>query len=253
MTDRRTFLTGLPVAAMGVAVGAKAAEVPTPADAKAAAAKLPPPQPWEQPTLCRPVNSGGVIDSVRNDSFPHVAVTNQNGLTVPFYEGFIRDRVVMMNFMSIRDEEHLPITAKMARIVAALGDKVGRDVHVYSVTRDPRNDTPRRLSEFAARFDAPEGWQFLTASEQHCADLAFRMYRMGHSTLPGARSADVVFYGNGGVGLWGAFPIAIEPEDAAERITWVMPRQRPAGAAMRRAGPRRLAFKDKLNHNRELG
>jgi hypothetical protein len=198
------------------------------------------------------VNSGNILDSKTNDSFPNVAVTNQNGLTAPFYETFIRDRVVMLNFMSIRDEEHLAVTAMMSKVVDKLGDKVGRDVHVYSVTRDPGHDTPERLAAFASRFIAPEGWQFLTGSQQHCADLAFRMYRMGHSTLPGPRKVDVVFYGNGAVGLWGAFPLHIEPEDAAERLTWVMPRKRPADGKLRRAGPRIFAHQSPHNHNRDL-
>lgn len=248
MTDRRKFLTGLPVAAVAIAAGAEVAKNPL----TSTTVMPPPPKPWEQPVLCRPVNSGGVIDGAINDSFPNVAVTNHNGLTVPFYETFIRDRVVMLNFMSIRDEEHLPATAMMSRVVDLLGDKVGRDVHVYSVTRDPGYDTPERLAEFASRFNAPEGWHFLTGSQQHCADLAFRMYRMGHSTLPGPRKVDVVFYGNGKVGLWGAFPLDIQPEDAAERITWLMPRKRPADGKLRRAGPRKLAHLSSLNHNRDL-
>lgn len=249
MTDRRKFLTGLPVAAVAFAAGAEAAKNPPVSNAVVAP---PTTKPWEQPVLCQPVTSGNLIDSAEDDSFPNVALTNQNGMTVPFYETFIRDRVVMLNFMSIRDEEHLPATAMMSRVVDLLGDKVGRDVHVYSVTRDPGYDTPERLAEFASRFNAPEGWHFLTGSQQHCADLAFRMYRMGHSTLPGPRKVDVVFYGNGKVGLWGAFPLDIQPEDAAERITWLMPRKRPADGKLRRAGPRKLAHLSSLNHNRDL-
>lgn len=253
MTDRRKFLSGLPVAAVALAAGTGASATPQP-EAAVTAAPVPakPIQPWETPVLCRPVDSGNVIDSARNDSFPHVAVTNQHGLTVPFYETFILDRVAVINFMSIADEAQLGATAAIAGVVRELGDKVGRDVHFYSVTRDPKNDTPERLAEFAARFDAPEGWYFLTASAQHCADLAFRMYRMGHATLPGPRSVDVAFYGNGKVGLWGTFPIGIRSDDAAERVLSLIPRQRRADGTMRRAGPRRLPHLGTANHNREL-
>lgn len=251
MTDRRKFLSGLPVTAVALAAGAGAAEK-TPAEAPKPV-QVREPKPWEPPVLCQPVNSGNVIDPKVNDSFPNVAVTNQHGLTVPFYEAFIRDRIAVVSFMSIGDEPDLGATATMSKIVAALGERVGRDVFVYSITRDPLHDTPERLAEFAARFDAPEGWHFLTASPQHCADLAFRMYRMGHSTLPGPRKVDVVFYGNGKAGLWGAFPLAIQPEDAAERIVSLMPRPRRADGKLRRAGPRKFAYRDDYNHNREIG
>jgi len=266
MTDRRQFLTGLPAAAAaGLAVGftttpgssaeRAAAEraAATAARAARSAADFPAPGPLDAPVVCNPVASGGVIDTARRDAFPHVLMTNQNGLGMPFYEGYIRDRVVMMHFMSIREEAHFPATKFVSDVVAELGDRVGREVHVYSITRDPGHDTPARLAAFAQSFGAPAGWQFLTSSREHCADLAFRMYRMGHSALPSAtRKIDVVFYGNGGIGLWGAFPTGIRPDDAAGRIAWVMPGRPGATDRPRRAGPRVFERRSPQNHNREI-
>lgn len=261
MTNRRQFLTGLPVAA---AVGftttagnsAERAAFEKAAAKKAMAARLadyPTPGPNDAPVVCTPVNSGGVIDISERDAFPNVLMVNQDGLGMSFYEGFVENKVVMMHFMSLRDEEHFPITRYVGDVVAELGDKVGRDVQVYSITRDPEHDTASRLSAYAQELGAPAGWQFLTGTKQHCADLAFRMYRMGHSTLPGKRKVDVVFYGNGGVGVWGTFPVGIRPDDAASRVGWVMPGRAVAqGDKLRRAGPRVFDMHDTRNHNREV-
>lgn len=268
MTDRRQFLRAAPVAAAGLAVGftttpGSSAERAAAARSEARAARtaggrsladFPEPGPLDAPVVCNPVDSGGVIDTGSRDAFPHVLMTNQHGLGMPFYEGYIRNRVVMMHFMSIREEASFPFIRFVRDVVGELGERVGRDVHVYSITRDPEHDTPSRLAAFAAEIGAPEGWQFLTGSRSHCADLAFRMYRMGHSALPSAsRKIDVVFYGNGGVGLWGAFPFGIRPDDAAGRVSWVMPGQgRSLDGKPRRAGPRRFDPRSPLNHNREV-
>ncbi|GAW33302.1 hypothetical protein RA2_00338 [Roseovarius sp. A-2] len=262
MTNRRQFMASLPVAA---AAGATAGFYTTPGNSQERAAAAASEArarlrdaaagvtPNDTPILCNPINSGGVIDQNARDSFPNVMMVNQDGLGMAFYEGFIENKVVMMHFMSLRDEQHLPITRNMAKVVHELGDKVGRDVFVYSITRDPEHDTPSRMAAYARELNAPEGWHFLTGTPQHCADLAFRMYRMSHATLPGKRKIDVVFYGNGKAGLWGTFPYDIRPDDAAERVTWVMPQ--PAhqpGEKLRRAGPRVFDQTDPRNHNREV-
>ena len=259
MTNRRQFLTGIPVAA---AVGftttagnsSERAAYERAAAKKAAAGRLAVNAPGPNGTalLCNPIDSGGVIDISQRDAFPNVMMANQNGLGMAFYEGFIENKVVMMHFMSLKDEEHFPITRQVGKVVAELGDKVGKDVHVYSITRDPEHDTAERLSAFAKELGAPAGWQFLTGTKQHCADLAFRMYRMGHSTQPGKRKVDVVFYGNGAAGLWGAFPHDIRPDDAANRLSWIIPQPMPKDGKLRRAGPRVFNLKDTHNHNREV-
>lgn len=262
MTNRRQFMASLPIAA---AAGLTAGFYTTPGSSKERAAaavaeareaarlRIAAAGPNSNPILCNPINSGGVIDPALRDSFPNVMMVNQDGLGMSFYEGFIEKKVVMLHFMSLADEAHLPITRNMSKVVKELGDKVGRDVFVYSITRDPTNDTPERMQAYARELNAPEGWHFLTGTPQHCADLAFRMYRMSHATLPGKRVVDVVFYGNGSAGLWGSFPYDIQADDAANRVTWVMPQPMPApGEKLRRAGPRVFDLNDPRNHNREV-
>ncbi len=243
MTKRREFLTGLVTAGVGAAaagtgLGAQAA-LPKPEDV-------------------RP----GVIDPRRKDAFPDVIVTDQHGVHHRLYDDLIEGRVVMLNFMSIRNEINYPVTLNLSRVAGLLGDRLGRDVHMYSITKDPAHDTPARLKEFAQVFGAPEnGWLFLTSSQTETVALATRMYRHSHSRVGKGTAgiqfctpqgnADVVFYGNGAVGLWGAFPGLIQPEDAAERITWVMPSAGGAGGVPRRAGPRRVDAPGPRSSNRE--
>lgn len=172
-------------------------------------------------------------------SIPDVLVATHDGRVTRLYSELIRNQVVMINFMSIGREEKFPISRKMAAIAAELGDKLGRDVHLVSITSDPDRDTPERLAAFHKEMGGHSGWTFVTTPNQSAEELAMRFYRHGRDVTLGGRT-DIVQYGNAKVGLWGAFPWDIQVRDAAERITWVMPRAVAQGE-IRKAGPRGLS------------
>ena len=59
------------------------------------------------------------------------------------------------------------MSGTMAKIQDHLGDRVGKDVRLISISVDPVNDTPAKLKEYAARFHARPGWYFLTGSKEN--------------------------------------------------------------------------------------
>lgn len=238
MIKRRNILKSISAGAMGlVALGSAAISVRAGWSDK----KPPPPR----------------IDPLERDAFPDVEVLAHTGERLRFYEDLIKDRIVMVNFMSIRGEAYFPVTANLAKVAERLGDKLGREVFMNSITRDLVYDTPERLKAFAEAHGARPGWRFLTASQPVTTALATRLYRCLSDPDTICRPAgtkkfvDLVFYGNGAIGLWGAFPGLIDPDDAAQRITWVMPGQKPVGP-LRRAGPRRFDANQRISHNREI-
>jgi protein SCO1/2 len=55
----------------------------------------------------------------------------------------------------------------------------GRDVRFVSITCDPAADTPSRLTEYAARFNAdPEQWLFLTGEFESIKGIAQKQFLM---------------------------------------------------------------------------
>lgn len=240
MNDRRRVLKKLPIAILGssaVLTGALMGSK-TPAAEKRA-----------------------VIDTGKKDAFPDVMLTSHHGQEYRFYDDLVHDKINLISLMSIRGESAYPVTANLGKVAKLLHEKMGKEVFINSVTRDPEHDTPEKLRRFAHELgvgDIP-GWQFLTSS-QHVSDaLTTRLYRHEHRSeydseslcaVPDfQRKVDIVFYGNGGIGLWGTFPALIEPQDAVERIGWVTPSSNLAGSP-RRAGPRKLTPADTLSHNR---
>jgi protein SCO1/2 len=93
--------------------------------------------------------------------FPNVPLTTQDGRTVRFYDDLIKGKSVAINFMYTECTEVCPLeTASLVRAYRLLGERAGRDVVFYSISMDPKRDTPAVLKAYAAKFGAD--WLFLT-------------------------------------------------------------------------------------------
>ncbi len=99
--------------------------------------------------------------------FPNVILTTHEGKKVRFFDDLIEGKVVVINFIYTSCPDACPLeTARLAEVQGILGDRVGKDVFMYSITIDPDRDTPEVLAEYRERFQAEEGWTFLTGAEQ---------------------------------------------------------------------------------------
>jgi protein SCO1/2 len=172
------------------------------------------------------------------DRFPNALVIDQYGRKRRFYEDLIKNRIVMIQLMSTATEGDLHTVANLTQVQRLLGDRLGRELFLYSVTVDPDTDTPPVLARYAAQHGAH--WPFLTgdaADVQAIRDALF-VLPGGHAGHPGAQdcSMGLMRYGNDAVGLWGAVPTRTAPEWIAERLGWMQPRPMPQGTPRRR-GP----------------
>ena len=181
--------------------------------------------------------------------FPKVNLDSHTGERFDFYKDRVNGKVFLITFMSLSDEESQPVTANLREAIRRLGDdKVGREIFINTITLDPENDTIEKLQKFAAQHSVPNGWCFLRGDPSDANAVQQRLYRFNKI----GPNPKLVFYGNaqGNANAWGSFPGLIQPNDIAERITWVMPQARPA--KLRRAGPRRLWTHPEASHNREV-
>lgn len=179
--------------------------------------------------------------------FPNIEVCSHTGARFRLYDDLIKDKVVMINFMSIKRHKSFPVTQYLAAIAERLGARLGQEMFMYSITTDPDYDSPARLSAFAKEFGTRHGWHFLTSSERNIEAVGQRLRSHANHGPGGACSCEslgkasrLVHYGNGGVGIWGAFGADSDPDLAVERFSWVQNgTRRPQG--MHRAGPPRLS------------
>ena len=99
--------------------------------------------------------------------FPNVAMTTHHGKQVHFYDDVIRGNKI--NIISMMYTQCPDVCGgalvNMARAQKLLGERMGRDVFMYSITLDPKQDTPKVLARHAELLGAGPGWTFLTAPE----------------------------------------------------------------------------------------
>jgi protein SCO1/2 len=131
---------------------------------------------------------------------PDVEIVDQDGRTHHFYSDLIEGKLVVVNAVYTSCTNVCPMMERsFANLQNALGDRLGKDVFLISISRDPDRDTPARLKEYGGRFHAKPGWMFVTGRH----DAIDRLLRAltGDRALPGGHST-VAWIGNGTNGTW---------------------------------------------------
>ncbi len=173
---------------------------------------------------------------------PNVVVHTHQNQRALFYDDLLAGRTVMINFMSIAGQAAHPLMENLVRVQRLLGASAGRDFHMYSLTVDPRRDTPRALRRFAEKLGVGPGWLLLTGAPEDMELLRGKLFSQtgGHRHGAGRPAEDcsqgLIRYGNEAAGVWGAVPAKTDPEWIVRRLLWVQTRKPPAGPS-RRGGP----------------
>lgn len=105
-------------------------------------------------------------------AIPDVTVYNQDGERLHFYSDLIKGKVVAINFIFTDCTYICSLQgAAFSKLQAALGDRLGRDVHLISISIDPIADTSERLKAWARKFGAKRGWTFVTGEKSEIDKL----------------------------------------------------------------------------------
>ena len=158
--------------------------------------------------LCGPATFAGAESTAA--SLPNVVLTTHENNTVRFYDDLVKGRVVLINFMFTNCKRFCPVTTpNLVRVQVALGDRVGRDIFLYSITLDPATDTPEVLKDYAKKVGAGPGWTFLTGKAEDIGKLRRRLGVYNRDPIIDAdktRHGGLVVYGNDAIGRWAAIP-----------------------------------------------
>ena len=131
---------------------------------------------------------------------PDVAVLDQDGKELHFYTDLIKGKTVAINFIFTNCTTICPpLAATFARLQKEMGDKVGKDVHLISISVDPLTDTPERLKAWGAKFKAGPGWTFVTGEKQEVDKL---LNALGAAVSKREDHTPAVIIGNDSKGVW---------------------------------------------------
>lgn len=149
--------------------------------------------------------------------FPNHTLVTQDDKTVRFYEDMVKGRIVLINFMFTHCTGVCsPMTANLSKVQSYLGERVGREVSMISISVDPANDTPAVLKAYAAKHKAGPGWYFLTGKKEN---VDWVLYKLGgYAAEPGQHSS-VLIIGNEATGEWVKVHAMSSPADIAAAVT----------------------------------
>ncbi len=89
------------------------------------------------------------------DYFPNIALVTHEGKSVRFFDDLIKDKVVVINFMYATCPDACSLdTARLAKVQQILGDRVGRDIFMYSITVDPEPPSAKAPSRWIESGDS---------------------------------------------------------------------------------------------------
>lgn len=132
--------------------------------------------------------------------FTDVQLVNQNGDTMRLYSDLIGGKIVIINSFFASCSGSCPVMAgSFAKIQQHLGDRIGKDVLLISISVDPTEDTPEKLKEYAKRMKAQKGWYFLTGKK---ANVDFALRKLGQYVEDKDSHLSVFIIGNERTGLW---------------------------------------------------
>lgn len=132
--------------------------------------------------------------------FTNVELVNQDGETMRLYQDLLKGKVVVIDTIFTECTGICPVMSKtFQRIQDHVGDRLGEDVHLISISVDPTTDTPEKLKAFAGKFDARPGWYFLTGPK---ANVDFALHKLGGYVEDRENHTAIVIIGNEPTGLW---------------------------------------------------
>lgn len=130
-------------------------------------------------------------------------LVDQDGRELRFVSEVIGDRIVVMDFVYTSCTTVCPVlSAVFGQMQGKLGNHLGQDVVLVSVSVDPTRDTPQRLKAYAAKHKAQPGWIWLTGAKATMDDVldGLGAYSPNFEDHPA-----MVLVGDGRTGEWSRF------------------------------------------------
>lgn len=173
-----------------------------------------------------PITQETARKRIQEQHLPNVPLITHEGKQVMFYNDLVKGRVVTFNFFFAKCDEICPmVTANLAKVQKLLGDQLGRDIHMYSFTLKPEEDTVAVIGDYRKKFGARPGWTFLTGKP---ADTEKLRKAIGFTYPDPAVDRDKtqhignIRYGNEPLMYWAACPGMAHAKWVAETFEWMI-------------------------------
>jgi protein SCO1/2 len=163
---------------------------------------------------------------IQEQHLPNVPLISHEGKEVLFYNDLVRDKIVTVNFFYSKCDEICPmVMANLVKVQKLLGEQVGRQIFMYSITLKPEQDTLDVVRIYRTALGAAPGWTFFTGKTE---DIDKIRKGIGFTYPEPAIDRDTsqhignVRYGNEPLMLWAACPGQAHTKWVAESFEWMV-------------------------------
>jgi protein SCO1 len=147
--------------------------------------------PWQDDGEPRFRPAGSAREALQQRHLPNVPLVMHDGKRVRFYDDLVRDKKVVLTFVSSRAlAESDKVMSNLAALQRLFGRRIGTDMFMYSIARTPERDTPAVLRRWAARSGAGWGWKFVTGAP---AEVETLRHSLGFASEDPVEDADPAY------------------------------------------------------------
>lgn len=143
------------------------------------------------------------LSNVAKLKVPDLELLDQDGEKGRFVSDFIGDHLAAVTFTYTTCTTVCPILDSIfQRVQTSLGERLGKDIFLVTISVDPVTDIPQRLKAHAVKLKAQPGWRFLTGEKQSVNRIlkALEVYSTDIFNHP-----PTVYVVDGRQGLWSRF------------------------------------------------
>ena len=142
----------------------------------------------------------GNSDDAAKTYFTDVLLVNQNGQEMRLFSDLMRGKtVIIIPFFTSCSDACPAMNQNLRRIQDWLGDRLGKDAHMISISVDPATDRVPKLHEYANRLGARPGWFFLGGKPEN---VEFALKKLGQYVKAREDHSNIMIIGNLKTGLW---------------------------------------------------
>jgi protein SCO1 len=160
--------------------------------------------------------------------FTNVEVKTHDGQTLRFYDDVMKGKILLINFFFTSCDNVCPLaTENLVQTQALLGDRVGKEIRMVSISLQPEHDTPEVMAAYAKTFGVGPGWMFLTGKKD---DIELLRHRLGFVDISPEVDADpeqhlgTVRIANEPMHRWAMSPVLVSPPALVRAVNRVVPK-----------------------------
>ena len=171
-----------------------------------------------QQTIGEPSRIGGRKITGPKISIPDFIVVNQDGKRLRLYTDLIKDKTVVLSFFYTSCDGVCPsVSYSLSNAQAEMAEGIGKDIFFVSISLDPETDKPDALKQWALKWQARQGWDFVTGKKDEM-DQVIRQFTGGSAGR--STHGAVVFVGDDkkSPGIWLGMGPLVPPKVLVERI-----------------------------------